>query len=207
MIVVGRSPPVIVVNGVRYKLMCHCSSLHSTNGESPGVVEDASKQRRLIRSPNLMGVLRAVKREEAPDFSKASSSSIAIWRRRADSNRRIKVLQTLALSHLATSPQISIYLENIGFAGLCQTGRFVRPNKQTSCQTKIYGAEGGTRTRTSLRTLRPQRSLSTNFSTPAGVSIAANHVPVSSFLAKLLWQERRDSNPRPLVLETSALAS
>lgn len=87
MIVVGRSPPVIVVNGVQYKLMCHCSSLHSTNGESPGIVEDANKQRRLIRSPNLMGVLRAVKREEAPDFSRASSSSIAIWRRRADSNR------------------------------------------------------------------------------------------------------------------------
>ena len=153
-----------------------------------------------------MGVLRAVKREEAPDFSKASSSSIAIWRRRADSNRRIKVLQTLALSHLATSPQISIYLENIGFTDLCQTGRFVRPNKQTSCRTKIYGAEGGTRTRTSLRTLRPQRSLSTNFSTPAGVSITTSHVPVFSFLAKILWQERRDSNPRPLVLETSALA-
>ena len=178
MIVVGRSPPVIVVNGVQYKLMCHCSSLHSTNGESPGIVEDASKQRRLIRSPNLMGVLRAVKREEAPDFSRVSSSSIAIWRRRADSNRRIKVLQTLALSHLATSPQISIYSENKGFADLCQTGRFVRSNKQTSCRTKIYGAEGGTRTRTSLRTLRPQRSLSTNFSTPARVIAAANRIPI-----------------------------
>ena len=29
MIVVGRSPPVIVVNGVRYKLMCHCPSLQN----------------------------------------------------------------------------------------------------------------------------------------------------------------------------------
>ena len=27
------------------------------------------------------------------------------WRRRADSNRRIEVLQTPALGHLATSPQ------------------------------------------------------------------------------------------------------
>ena len=45
-------------------------------------------------------------REEAPDFSGASSSSVAIWRRRADSNRRIEVLQTPALSHLATSPFI-----------------------------------------------------------------------------------------------------
>ena len=135
----------------------------------------------------MMGVLRAVTREEAPDFSRASSSSIAIWRRRADSNRRIKVLQTLALSHLATSPQISIYLENIGFADLCQTGRFVRPNKQTSCRTKIYGAEGGTRTRTSLRTLRPQRSLSTNFSTPARVIAAANRIPI--FICKLAGAE------------------
>ena len=48
----------------------------------------------------------AVIREEAPDFSGASSSSVAIWRRRADSNRRIEVLQTPALSHLATSPFI-----------------------------------------------------------------------------------------------------
>ena len=29
----------------------------------------------------------------------------SIWRRRADSNRRIEVLQTSALDHLATSPQ------------------------------------------------------------------------------------------------------
>ena len=36
--------------------------------------------------------------------SGASSSSVAIWRRRADSNRRIEVLQTSALNHLATSP-------------------------------------------------------------------------------------------------------
>ena len=48
----------------------------------------------------------AVKLEEAPDFSGASSSSVAIWRRRADSPRRIEVLQTPALSHLATSPFI-----------------------------------------------------------------------------------------------------
>ena len=40
----------------------------------------------------------AVKREKAPDFSRAFSSSIAIWRRRADSNRRIEVLQTSALT-------------------------------------------------------------------------------------------------------------
>jgi hypothetical protein len=35
----------------------------------------------------------AVKREEAPDFSRASSSSFAIWTRRADSNRRTEDLQ------------------------------------------------------------------------------------------------------------------
>ncbi len=46
----------------------------------------------------------AAKHEEALDFSRASSISTAIWRRRADSNRRIEVLQTSALNRLATSP-------------------------------------------------------------------------------------------------------
>ncbi len=70
-----------------------------------------------------------------------------------------------------------------------------------------YGAEGGTRTRTSLRTLRPQRSLSTNFSTPARVMAAADRISTINYRVVKIWQERRDSNPRPLVLETSALAS
>ena len=41
-----------------------------------------------------VAVKSAVKRAKAPDFSRASRSSNAIWRRRADSNRRIEVLQT-----------------------------------------------------------------------------------------------------------------
>ncbi len=47
----------------------------------------------------------------------------------------------------------------------------------------LYGAEGGTRTRTSLRTLRPQRSLSTNFSTPAWVITAADRVSIFIYLS------------------------
>ncbi len=59
-----------------------------------------------------------------------------------------------------------------------------------------YGAEGGTRTRTPLRAQRPQRCLSTNSNTSAQVLARSN-----------VWQGRRDSNPRPSVLETDALAS
>ena len=58
------------------------------------------------------------------------------------------------------------------------------------------GAEGGTRTRTPLRAQRPQRCLSTNSNTSAQVLARSN-----------VWQGRRDSNPRPSVLETDALAS
>ena len=58
------------------------------------------------------------------------------------------------------------------------------------------GAEGGTRTRTPLRAQRPQRCLSTNSNTSAQVLARSN-----------VWQGRRDSNPRPSVLETDALAN
>ena len=74
------------------------------------------------------------------------------WRRRADSNRRIEVLQTPALGHLATSPlKLRVYF------------RHASRRKYTT----VFGAESGTRTHTPFRALRPQRSLSTNFSIPA----------------------------------------
>ena len=64
--------------------------------------------------------------------------AVRLWRRRADSNRRIEVLQTSALDHLATSP----------------------------CLT-VTGAEEETRTPTALRPQRPQRCVSTNSTTSA----------------------------------------
>ena len=61
-------------------------------------------------------------------------------------------------------------------------------NSNTNWIRIKYGAEGESRTPTPIRTLRPQRSLST-------------------ISAPRQWQEREESNPRPLVLETSALAN
>ncbi len=106
------------------------------------------------------------------------------WRRRADSNRRIEVLQTPALGRLATSPRV------------------LRVYCHSATEANRVGAESGTRTHTPFRALRPQRSLSTNFSIPA--------CPASWFTRPSqgeFWQERQDSNPRPLVLETNALAN
>ena len=65
---------------------------------------------------------------------------------------------------------------NRGFADLC-----LKPLGYVASRA-LYGAEGGTRTRTSLRTLRPQRSLSTNFSTPARVTAAADRISIINYL-------------------------
>ena len=82
----------------------------------------------------------------------------SVWRRRADSNRRIEVLQTPALGHLATSPlKLRVYF------------RLTSPT--------MFGAESGTRTHTLFRALRPQRSLSTNFSIPAQLSFTTHSSP------------------------------
>ena len=51
--------------------------------------------------------------------------SVFFWRRRADSNRRIEVLQTSALVHLATSPY-----NCVSWAGWCR-GRDLNPHELT----------------------------------------------------------------------------
>ena len=104
----------------------------------------------------------------------------------------MEVLQTSALDHLATSPLQPV-----------QPSHGLRTMVQRVSRVRIiysvlvsYGAEGGTRTRTPLRAQRPQRCLSTNSNTSAQVLAGSN-----------VRQGRRDSNPRPSVLETDALAS
>ncbi len=84
------------------------------------------------------------------------------WRRRADSNRRIEVLQTSALVHLATAPHLtgrrSRNPRGLSGSGLRQAAYGDRESA---------GAEGETRTPTALRPQRPQRCASTNSATSA----------------------------------------
>ncbi len=63
-----------------------------------------------------------------------------------------KGFANLRLNHLATSPQT---LLNFISAACC------------AAPSMLDGAESGIRTHTLFRALRPQRSLSTNFSIPA----------------------------------------
>ena len=91
-------------------------------------------------------------------------------------------------------------LRPLGYVAPEVTSIFLPPESSKICDD--VGAESGTRTHTPFRALRPQRSLSTNFSIPAR--------PASWFTRPFqgeFWQERQDSNPRPLVLETNALAN
>ncbi len=100
--------------------------------------------------PGRVAVRSAVKRVETPAVAGVSRSSDCVWRRRPDSNRRMEVLQTSALDHLATSPRFLVLAP-----GWC------------AVPVLLFGAEGEARTRTPLRAQRPQRCLSTNSNTSA----------------------------------------
>ena len=58
-----------------------------------------------------------------------------------------------------------------------------RGNELGVHQVRLTGAEGGIRTHTPFRALRPQRSLSTNFSTPASFCSLQATCPTTQFLA------------------------
>ena len=55
------------------------------------------------------------------------------WRRRADSNRRIEVLQTSALVHLATSPEFGLLALVVPRAGLEPTRAYAHGPLKTAC--------------------------------------------------------------------------
>ena len=104
------------------------------------------------------------------------------WRRRADSNRRMEVLQTSALDHLATSP---IHPDQPGAGYL-----FVLVSSgQLWCRGRDSNPHALTSTAPSTLLVYQFQHLG-----------RCPHVAGS-------WQERRDSNPRPPVLETGALAN
>ena len=76
-----------------------------------------------------------------------------LWRRRADSNRRIGVLQTPALDHLATSP---CHLALAVGTEVVPRGRLELPQP--------------------VRPQRPQRCVSTNSTTSARIQDPQSHV-------------------------------
>ena len=68
-------------------------------------VQVLSKPRRPREPPAVHEIVAPAMCHSCPKAGEPLCSGVVEWRRRADSNRRIGVLQTPALDHLATSPR------------------------------------------------------------------------------------------------------